>query len=107
MEKLNLFNKFLNTTVYCLEQKSIRIIWYYNQLEECYEDLKKSLGKSIPFQRGVPELSENLDEVNFSYNNVIFLDDLMAEATDSPVVVDCLPRVVVRYIMSLTLDSIY
>ena len=68
------------------EQKSIRIFWCYNQWQECYEDLKKSLGKSIRFERGVPELSEDLCEINPRYNNIIILDDLMAEATDSPVV---------------------
>ena len=70
------------------EQKSIRISWYHNQWQECYEELKKSLGKSIRFERGVPELSEDLCEINAPYNNnnIIILDDLMAEATDSPVV---------------------
>ena len=68
------------------EQKSTRIFWYYNQWQQCYEDLKTSLGKSIRFERGVPELSENLCEINPRYNNIIILDDLMAEATDSPVV---------------------
>ena len=48
--------------------------------------VKKSLGKSIRFERGVPELSEDLCEINPRYNNIIILDDLMAEATDSPVV---------------------
>ena len=46
------------------EQKSIRIFWYYNQWQECYEELKTSLGKSIRFERGVPELSEDLCEIN-------------------------------------------
>ena len=68
------------------EQKSTRIFWYYNQWQECYEKLKTSLGKSIRFERGVPELSEDLCEINPRYNNIIILDDLMAEATDSPVV---------------------
>ena len=62
------------------QQKSIRIFWYYNQWQECYEKLKKSLGKSIRFERGVPELSElDLCEINARYNNIIILDDLMAE----------------------------
>ena len=30
-------------------------------------------------------MSENLCEINPRYNNIIILDDLMAEATDSPV----------------------
>ena len=68
------------------EQKSIRNFWYYNQWQECYEELKKSLGKSIRFERGVPELSEDLCEINLRYNNIIILDDSMAGATDSPVV---------------------
>ena len=38
------------------------------------------------FERGVPKLSEDLCEINPRYNNIIILDDLMAEATDSPVV---------------------
>ena len=68
------------------EQKSIRIFWYYNQWQECYEGLKKSLGKTIRFERGLPDLSEDLCEINPWYNNIIILDDLIAEATDSPVV---------------------
>ena len=75
-----------NNRIVYEEQKSIRIFWYYNQWQECYEKLKKSLGKSIRFERGVPELSENLCEINPRYNIIIILDDLMAEATDSPVV---------------------
>ena len=75
-----------NNRIVYEEQKSIRIFWYYNQWQECYEKLKKFLGKSIRFERGVPELSEDLCEINARYNNIIILDDLMAEATDSPVV---------------------
>ena len=49
--------------------------------------MKTSLGKSIRFERGVTELYEDQEEeINARYNNIIILDDLMAEATDSPVV---------------------
>ena len=75
-----------NNRIVYEEQKSILIFWYYNQWQECYEKLKKSLGKSIRFERGVPELSEDRCEINARYNSIIILDDLMAEATDSPVV---------------------
>ena len=75
-----------NNRIVYEEQKSIRIFWYYNQWQECYEKLKKFLGKSIRFERGVPKLSEDLCEINARYNNIIILDDLMVEATDSPVV---------------------
>ena len=40
----------------------------------------------IRFEKGFPELSDDLIEINTQYNNKIILDDLMAEATDSPVV---------------------
>ena len=73
------------------EQKSIRIHWYNNQWQECYEDLKKSLEKSIRFERGVPELSEDLYEINPRYN-ITILHDLMAEATDISAVLDCLSK---------------
>ena len=75
-----------NNRIVYEEQKSIRIFWHYNQWQECYEELKKSLGKSIRFERGVPELSEDLCEINPRYNNIIILDDLVAEATHSSVV---------------------
>jgi septin family protein len=68
-----------NNRIVYEEQRSIRILWCYNQWQDRYDDLRKSLGKSIRFERGLPELSEK-------YNNIIILDDLMAEATDSPVV---------------------
>ena len=68
------------------EQKGIRIFWYYNQWQDCYDSLRKSLGKSIQFERGLPELSENISEIHTRYNNIIILDDLMAEAIDSSVV---------------------
>ena len=48
--------------------------------------VKKVSRLKHPFERGVPELSEDLCEVNARYNNIIIPDDLMAEATDSPVV---------------------
>ena len=37
-----------NNRIVYEEQKSIRIFWYYNQWQECYEKLKKSLGKKHP-----------------------------------------------------------
>ena len=59
---------------------------HHNQWQERYKELKKSLRKGIQFERGLPELSEDLCEINPRYNNIIILDDLIAKATDSPVV---------------------
>ena len=85
-----------NNRIVYEEQKSTRIFWYYNQWQECYDTLKKSLGKSIRFGRGVPELSEDLCEINPRYNNIIILDDLMAEATDSLWHLDFLPKAAIE-----------
>ena len=67
------------------EQRSIHILWCYKQWQDRYDDLRKSIWKSIRFERGFPEFSDDLSEIN-TQCNIIILDDLMAEATDSPVV---------------------
>ena len=41
------------------EQKSIRIFWYYNQWQECYENLKTPLGKSIRFEIHIFEIPQS------------------------------------------------
>lgn len=47
--------------------------------------VEKVSQKSTRFERGVPKLSEILCENNLRCNNIIILDDLIAEATVSPV----------------------
>ena len=44
----------------------------------------------------MPKLSEDLCEINPRYNNIIILDDLMAEATDSLWYLDCLPKAAIE-----------
>jgi hypothetical protein len=68
------------------ERKCTRIYWYYNQWQDRYNDLKHSFGENIQFQHGLPDLSDDLSEISTKYNNIIILDDLMAEATGSPLV---------------------
>ena len=63
-----------------------KIIWYYSQWQKKYDELRKSLGHEISFIRGLPEFSEDLREIETKFNNIIVLDDLMAEAIQSPVV---------------------
>ena len=77
-----------NNRIVYEEQKSIRIFWYYNQRQECnYEKLKKSLGKASDLK----EVCRNclkicVKSVLGTITYIIILDDLMAEATDIPVV---------------------
>ena len=66
-------------------KKPKRIQWFYNQWQPRYATLQRTLGGEIQFTQGLPELSDDLHEINPKFNNVLVFDDLMAQATDSPV----------------------
>ena len=40
------------------------ITWYYIQWQRRYEQLQSSLGNDITFVQGLPELSDDLHEIN-------------------------------------------
>ena len=44
----------------------------------------RTLGDEIEFAQGLPDLSEDLREIDPKFNNVLVFDDLMSQATDSP-----------------------
>ena len=67
-------------------KKPWRVVWCYNQWQPQYEEIQRDLKNKIEFVEGVPELSEDLHEINPSKHTIIVLDDLMAQATDSPMV---------------------
>ena len=67
-------------------KKPVLVIWCYNQWQPQYEDIRRDLGSNIRFCQGVPELEEDLGEIKTSKHTIFVLDDLMAEAKDSPVV---------------------
>jgi len=66
-------------------KKPRHIYWFYNQWQPRYKSLQSALGNEIQFTQGLPELSEDLRELNPKFNNVLVFDDLMAQATDSPI----------------------
>ena len=68
------------------EKKPIRVYWFYNQWQPRYDAIKRTLKKNIRFAQGLPELSDDLHEISTECNNILVLDDLMSQATDSPVV---------------------
>ena len=47
--------------------------------------MKRALKKRIQFTQALPDLSEDLNEINPEYNNILVFDDLMSQAIDSPV----------------------
>jgi len=66
-------------------KKQRKIQWFYNQQQPRYAALQRTLKDEIQFTQGLPELSDDLREINPKFNNVLVFDDLMAQATDSPV----------------------
>ena len=67
-------------------KKPRRIWWYYSQWQDSYKVMQSSFEKEIQFFRGLPEFKEDLREIDPKFNNVLVFDDLMAQATDSPLV---------------------
>ena len=67
-------------------KKPRRIWWYYSQWQDTYKVMQSSIGKEIQFFRGLPEFKEDLREIDPKFNNVLVFDDLMAQATVSPLV---------------------
>ena len=58
---------------------------FYNQWQQRYDALRRVLRKRIQFTHGLPDLSEDLKEINPEYNNILVFDDLISQAIDSPV----------------------
>ena len=66
-------------------QKPRKISWFYSQWQPCYQRLQSKLGKTIAFAQGLPDLSDDLKEINPKRNNLLVFDDLMNQAIDSPI----------------------
>ena len=79
--------KILTTDRILYESKKPRRIWgYYSQWQDRYKLIQSSIGKEIQNIRGLSEFKEDLREIDPKFNNVLVFDDLMAQATDSPLV---------------------
>ena len=68
------------------EKKPRMVYWFYNQWQPSYEAIQRALKQKIRFAQGLPELKDDLSSINPARNSILVLDDLMAQATDSPVV---------------------
>ena len=66
-------------------KKPRRIYWFFNPWQPPYTSLKSALCDEIQFTQGLPELNEDLHEINPKFNNVLVFDDLMSQAIDNPV----------------------
>lgn len=70
--------------IYYPTKKPRTITWNYSQWQPRYQQLKSTLKKDITFSQGIPEMSEDLRDIDPNYNNILIFDDLMAKAVDSP-----------------------
>ena len=72
-----------NNCVKYPSKKHRRIYWFYNQWQSRYATLKSKLGDEIVFTQGLPDMSEDLSEINPKFNNMLVFDDLMSSAIES------------------------
>ena len=52
------------------DNKPQQIIWFYNQWQKRYDQLQRRLGDKIVFERGIPELSDDLNEISLNIEAV-------------------------------------
>ena len=67
------------------EEQPLQVYWFYNQWQPRYDEIKQALKKKIWFEQGLPDLNEDLREIKPEVNNILVFDDLMSQASDSPV----------------------
>ena len=67
-------------------RKAKHVQWFYTQWQPLYDRLQATLGKGITFTQGLPEVNDNLENINDQVQNLWVLDDLMDEAVNSSVI---------------------
>ena len=68
------------------DKKPVMVYWFYNQWQPRYDEIQRALKNKIRFAQGLAELAEDLSNIKTSRHTILVLDDLMTQATDSPVV---------------------
>ena len=67
-------------------RKAKQIHLFYTQWQPLYDRLRATHGNSISFTQGLPEVKDNLENINDQVHNLWVLDDLMEEAVQSPII---------------------
>ena len=76
---------FTNPILHFTTDEDVQIIWFYNQWQPRYEALERKLGSQIEFERGLPDWSESLQELDPEIHHILVFDDLMNQAVNSPI----------------------
>ena len=84
--KIHFVEKILTENcIHYPNKKTKHIYWFYNQWQPRYSSLQSASDVEMQFTQGLPDLSEDLHEINPKFNNILVFDGLMAQAADSPV----------------------
>ena len=67
-------------------RKAKRIRVFYTQWQPLYDRLRTTHGTSISFTQGLPDVKDNLENIDDKVHNLWVLDDLMEEAVQSPII---------------------
>ena len=57
------------------EKKPFKVYWFYNQWQPIYDEIQRQLNKKIQFVQGLPELKDDLSNINPARNNILVFDD--------------------------------
>ena len=67
-------------------RKTKRIQWFYSQWQPLCDRLQSTLENGLTFTQGLPNVNDNLEDINDKIHNLWVLDDLMDEAVQSPII---------------------
>ena len=76
---------FTNPILRFPTDKDVQVNWFYNQWQPRYDILEWELGSHIEFERGLPDWSESLQELDPEIHHILVFDDLMNQAVNSPI----------------------
>ena len=76
---------FTNPLIEFPTDQDVQVTWFYNHWQPRYQALEKELGSEIEFERGLPDWSETLQELNPKIHHILVFDDLMNQAVKSPI----------------------
>ena len=76
---------FTSPILHFTTEEDVQIIWFYNHWQPRYEALERELGSQIEFERGLPDWSESLQELDPEIQHILVFDDLMNQAVNSPI----------------------
>ena len=73
---------FMNPVIKFPRGKEVRVTWFYYHWQPRYEAM---MDLGVEFEEGLPDWSENLQELDPEIQHILVFDDLMHQAVNSPI----------------------